>query len=133
MSFLSTSTKGKLGLAAAGTALKNPRATKNVSKFVAKAAAPAAKGGFKVTKAVGKRKARRRIEDLGDAARSVADLLAFYAPEAAEALGWIEPPKPKRTAPRVLLGVVIGATTMYLLEPGAPGREHRAQLARLVA
>lgn len=133
MAVLSNTTKGKLGLAAAGTALKNPRATKTATKFVAKATAPAAKGGIKVTKAIGKRKARRRIEDLGDAARGFVGLLAVYGPEAAQALGWVEPPKPKRTAPRVLIGVVIGATGMYLLEPGAPGREHRAQLAKLVA
>ncbi len=138
MAVLSTATKGKLGLAAASTALKNPRATKRATKFVAKATAPAAKGGFKVTKAFAKRKARGRIEDLGDAARGVGDatrgfvtMLAVYGPEAAQALGWVEPPKPKRTAPRVLIGVVIGATGMYLLEPGAAGREHRAQLAKL--
>ncbi len=133
MAPLSNSTKGKLGLAAAGTALKHPGATAKASKFAAKAAAPAAKGGLKVTKAIGKRKAGRSLEDLGEAARGFLDLLAVYAPEAAQALGWVEPPKPKRTAPRVLVGVVIGAAAMYLLEPGTAGREHRAQVAKLFA
>ena len=32
-----------------------------------------------------------------------------------------------------LIGVVIGATGMYLLEPGTPGREHRAQVAKLAS
>jgi hypothetical protein len=138
MAVLSKTTKGKLGLAAAGTLLKNPRATKRATKVVAKATAPAAKGGLKVTKAIAKRKARGRIEDLGDAARGfgaatrgVVTTVATYGPQAAQALGWVEPPKRKRTAPRVLVGIVIGATGMYLLEPGAAGREHRAQLAKL--
>jgi hypothetical protein len=67
------------------------------------------------------------------AARSVATTLAVYGPEVARELGLveIETPKHQRTAPRVALGVVIGAGAVYLLEPGQ-GRQRRQQLMGLV-
>jgi hypothetical protein len=129
MAVLSNSTKGKVGLKAAGAAIKNPAAT----RFVAKASAPAAKGGLRLGKTVGKRKANRRLEDVGKTARTVGQTIATYGPEAAQLLGWVEPPKPKRTAPRVLVGVVIGAAAMYLLEPSDAGKERRSKARALVS
>jgi hypothetical protein len=129
MAVLSNSTKGKVGLKTAGAAIKNPAAT----RLVAKASAPAAKGGLRLGKTVAKRKANRRLEDVGKTARTVGETIATYGPEAAQLLGWVEPPKPKRTAPRVLVGVVIGAAAMYLLEPGDAGKERRAKVRELVS
>lgn len=129
MSVLSNSTKGKVGLKAAGAAIKHPAAT----RMVAKASAPAAKGGWRLGKTVAKRKASQRIEDVGKTARAVGETISIYGPEASQLFGWVEQPKPKRTAPRVLVGIVIGATAMYLLEPGDPGKERRAKLLGLVS
>ena len=129
MAVLSNSTKGKVGLKAAGAAIKNPAAT----RLVAKASAPVAKGGLRLGKAATKRKAGRRIEDVGKTARTVGETIAIYGPEAAQLFGWVEPPKPKRTAPRVLAGVVIGATAMFMLEPSAAGKERRAKARSLVS
>jgi hypothetical protein len=129
MAVLSNSTKGKVGLKAAGAAIKNPNAT----RLVAKASAPAAKGGMRFGKAIAKRKANRRIEDVGRTARTVGETIAIYGPEAAQFFGWVEPPKRKRTAPRVLVGVVIGATAMYMLEPSGAGKERRAKARSLVS
>ncbi|MGN6170668.1 MAG: hypothetical protein ACTHQQ_21250, partial [Solirubrobacteraceae bacterium] len=123
MAAASNSTKGRVGLKAARAAIKHPAAT----RFVAKASAPAAKGGLRVGKVVAKRKAKGRMEDLvksaravgetarivGETARIIGATIAIYGPEAAQLFGWVEQPKPKRTAPRVLLGVVLGATAMY--------------------
>jgi hypothetical protein len=129
MAVLSNSTKGKAGLKAAGAAIKNPTAT----RLVAKASAPAAKGGARFAKAVGKRKANRRIEDVGRTARTVGETIAIYGPEAAQFFGWVEPPKRKRTSPRVLVGIVIGATAVYMLEPSGAGKERRAKARALVS
>jgi hypothetical protein len=114
MTVLTNTTKGKVDLKAAGAAIKNPAAT----RLLAKASAPGAKGALRFGKAVTKRKAQRRVGDLGKTARTVGETLAVYGPEAAQLFGWVEPPKPKRTAPRVVIGIVIGAMAMYLLEPG---------------
>jgi hypothetical protein len=129
MAVLSNSTKGKVGLKAAGAAIKNPTAT----RLVAKASAPAAKGGMRFGKAIAKRKLNRRIEDVGRTARTVGETIAIYGPEAAQFFGWVEPPKRKRTAPRVLVGVVLGATAMYMLEPSGAGKERRAKARAFVS
>jgi hypothetical protein len=126
---MSNTTKGKIGLRAAGAAAKNPGAT----SFVAKAGAPVAKGGARLGKTVAKRKANRRIEDIGRTARTVGETISTYGPEAAQLFGWVEPPKPKRTAPRVLVGVVIGAAAMFVLEPSAAGKERRAKVRELLS
>lgn len=124
MAVLGKATKGFVGVKAAKGVAKNPK----ILKAGAKAAPPAAKFGWKLTKPRLTRRTRRRAERLGEA---VGSALAVYGPQAAEQFGLIEPPKPKRTAPRVAAGVVIGATAVYLLEP-EHGREHREQLRQLV-
>jgi hypothetical protein len=81
------------------------------------------------------RQARQWLDQLRDAKRSLGELLTVQAPRAAYKLGLTERPKPKRTAPRVAAGVVLGAGVgvgaMYFLEP-KHGREHRKKVAQLV-
>jgi hypothetical protein len=127
MSVLSTTTKGTIGLKAAKTAVKNPQ----ILRFTAKAAWPPALLGLKAAKPVAKRRLRKRAAQLGDAARAVGETLVVYGPPVAYELGLAEPPKSKRTAPRVAAGAVIGATAMYFLEP-EHGHEHREKVAQLV-
>jgi hypothetical protein len=69
---------------------------------------------------------------IGEAMRSAGETLVTYGPQAAQNLGLVEVPKPKRTAPRVAAGVVIGAGAMYFLEP-EHGKEHREKVAHLVS
>jgi hypothetical protein len=122
MAALSTSTKAKAGTKAAKTAVKNP----GLVKVTGKSAKPVAKLGLKGGKPVAKRRVKNRFETIGGALRSAADELVTYGPSAAQELGLVETPKPKRTAPRVLAGVVIGAGAMYAVE-------HREKVANLVS
>jgi hypothetical protein len=128
MTLLSTPTKAVL----AGTAVKGTAKRPEIIRIGARTIAPVAKLGYAVSKPRLRRRARRRAERLGDAAHTVGEVLTKFGPEAAWELGLAERPKPKRTAPRVAAGIVVGAGTMYLLEPGH-GSEHRQQLLRLVS
>ena len=124
MAILSKGAKGAVGVKAAKSVAKNP----GVVKFGVKASKP-------VAKPVAKRKARQginRVERFGEAARSTVESLVVNGPQAAQELGLIELPKPKRTAPRLAAGVVIGAGAVYFLEPDS-GREHREKVHKLVA
>lgn len=143
MSVISTATKARMGGKAAKTMAKNPGAMLTLGKAGAKAAGPMAKLGakagppmtklsMKAGKPLAKRRARRRVEKLSEAVRSAAEELATYGPQAAQELGLVEPPKRRRTAPRVAAGVVLGAATMYFLEP-EHGKEHREKVAHMVS
>lgn len=92
-------------------AATNPKLTWAVFKR----SLPVVRFGFKLSKPVVKRKARERVEPALIVVRNVGPLVAEYGPPLAEQFGLIEKPKPKRTAPRVLVGVVIGAGAMYVL------------------
>jgi F0F1-type ATP synthase membrane subunit c/vacuolar-type H+-ATPase subunit K len=143
MAVLTKGAKGVVGVKAAKGAAKNPGIlTKGAKGF---AGVKAVKGvannpnvvklGAKASKPVAKRKARKgvkRVERFGEAAAEFGRELVVYGPQAAQELGLIEQPKPKRTAPRVAAGVVIGATAVYFLEPET-GREHREKVMKLVA
>lgn len=109
--------------AAKGVA-KNPK----ILRTGAKAAPPAAKLGWNLAKPRMKRRTRRKAERLGDL---LGTTLATYGPQAAQQLGLAEPPKKKRTAPRVALGIVIGATAVYFFEPER-GAARREQVVKLV-
>jgi hypothetical protein len=136
----------KVSATSLGTAVKNPKKTwlaakaakpvakaaKPAAKLSVKSAKPAAKISFGPSKALAKRRVRRRANQVGQTARTVGEVLLIQAPDAAEELGLIERRAPKRTAPRVAAGVVIGAGAMYLLEPGEHGREHREKVSALV-
>ncbi|HZU40977.1 MAG TPA: hypothetical protein VE992_07985 [Solirubrobacteraceae bacterium] len=139
MSLLSTTAKVKVGGKATKTAAKNPgllkmgaQATAPLAKLGVKAGPPITKLGVKATAPLAKRRARRRIERLGEAARELGETLVTYGPQAAQELGLVETPKPKRTAPRVAAGAVLGAGAMYFLEPGH-GKEHREKVLSKVS
>ena len=128
MSLLSTTTKAKVGGKAAKTVVKHP----GLLKVGAKTTAPLAMFGAKAGAKIAKRRSRRRIERLGAAARDFGETLVTYGPQAAQELGLVETPRPKRTAPRVAAGAVLGAGAMYFLEPGH-GKEHREKVISKVS
>jgi hypothetical protein len=86
----------------------------------------------KVGMLVAKRRARKRIERLGEATMNLGQLLVTYGPQAAANLGLVEQPKPKRTAPRLAAGAVLGASAVYFLEP-EHGKEHREKVLQKVS
>jgi hypothetical protein len=128
MSVISKRTKARAGFTAAKTAAKRPRLLLAGTKM----ALPAGRAGMMVGKPCLKRRARRRVEQLDRASRTLGEALAVHAPRVAYELGLAEPPKPKHAAPWVAAGVAIGASAMYLLEPGH-GKEHRDRVAELVS
>ncbi len=128
MSLVSTTTKARLAGKTARGAATHPGAM----KAGARATKPVAKLGLKTGTLFAKRRARGRVERIGEAVRSAGETLVTYGPQAAQELGLVETPKPKRTAPRVAAGMVIGASAMYFLEPGH-GKEHRDKVASLVS
>jgi hypothetical protein len=135
MPLLSTPTKGKVGVKAAKTGAKNPK----LLGLGARAVRTAGTLGGKAGKPVAKRRARRSGRQLGETARTVGETartvgetLAVYGPQAAYVFGLVDRPKPKRTAPRVAVGILLGAGAMYFLEPDH-GRERRQKVAELVS
>ena len=137
MDVLSTKTKGQAGWTAAKTVVQNPR----LRRLTVKSVPPLTKLTVKVGKPLAKRKARGRLQEIGERLTELGEALfeigevvgatmAVYGPLAARQLGWAEAPKQKRTGPRVVAGAVIGASAMYFLEPKC-GPERREQVLRL--
>jgi hypothetical protein len=132
---LSTRSKARLGARAAKGLARNEGI-----RDLAVGSVPAITGvRFGWRKRRAKKRGREQVERLteaartaGDAARSAGETLQNYAPQVAQQLGLAEPPKQKRTAPRVAAGVVIGASAVYFLEPQG-GAERRRQVQRLVS
>jgi hypothetical protein len=121
--------KASVGVETARGLIEDPE----IRQAAAQAAAGTSRLGFSVTKRVARRKTRRRLKRYRDVAQAVGPVLATYGPQAAQSLGLVEQPTSKpRRRPALAAGVVIGASTVYFLEPGA-GRGHRQQLARAVA
>jgi hypothetical protein len=92
---------------------------KGAAKFVrSRTARRAAKSGAKATwfvgKKVAKRKTRKRARRYREAARTAWSGVSTYGPMAAEALGWVERPKPRRRSPAFLAGIAVGAGGMHL-------------------
>ncbi len=127
MAVLSRSTKTKLGLKGAKVLARNPA----ILRTGTRAAAPAGRLGFRLAKPVAKRRARQRGADLSQAAQTAAAYLITYAPQVAQQLGLVEPPRRRRTGPLLVAGVVVGASAVYFLEP-ANGKAHREQVLKLV-
>jgi hypothetical protein len=77
-----------------------------------------AKGGAKATwfvgKKVAKRKARKHARRYRDSARTAWSAVRIYGPIAAEALGLVERPKPRRRSPAFVAGIAVGAGAMHL-------------------
>jgi hypothetical protein len=118
----------KTKIKAAKAVIENPP----LRHAAAAAAPPAAKLVLKRKRRQARRRSREQAERISDAARTASSALANYGPAAAEALGLTEPPKQKRTAPRVGVGVLIGAGAMYLLEP-EKGHARRQKVKGMVA
>jgi hypothetical protein len=127
MSLLSTRTKLKLGARSAKAAAERPGTLLTVTRM----AAPPAKLVLRFTAPMVGRKARERAEDPYASVRVLAEALAVHGPRVAGELGLIEPPKRKRTAPRVAAGMVLGAGAVYFLEPEC-GPQHVRRAAGLV-
>jgi hypothetical protein len=111
-------TKAGLGVEAAKGIITDP----DIRSAAAEAAPPVARLSLNVGKRLARRRTRKQLEQIGETINSLAGLLATYGPMVAQQLGAVEPPRQKRTAPRVATGVVIGATTMYVLKPKLPQR-----------
>ena len=79
-----------------------------------RAAKPAVKATWFVGKQVAKRKARKHARRYGDAARTAWSAALIYGPMAAEVLGVVEQPKPRRRFPAFLAGIAVGGGLMYL-------------------
>jgi len=80
---------------------------------VRRAAKPATRATWFVGKKVVKRKAKRHARRYGGALRTAGLATLIYVPMAAEVLGVVEPPKPRRQAPAFLAGMALGAGLMY--------------------
>ncbi len=91
-------------------------ATKLVrSRTARRAAKTGAKATWFVGKKVAKRKAKKQARRYRDAARTATLAARTYGPIAAEALGWVERPKPRRRSPAFVAGVAVGAVAMHLV------------------
>jgi hypothetical protein len=119
----SKKTSAKLGVTGAIAMARHP----TLRRATVRAARPSAKLGWRVGKMVAKRKAREQLVELGSLARTGAQLWVVYGVPAAQALGLIERPKPRRTGRALVAGIVIGAAAVYFLEP-----EHRRWAQELV-
>ena len=89
-----------------GTKVARNRAARRAVK-------PAAKATWFVGKKVAKRKARKHARRYGDAARTAWSAALIYGPMAAEVLGVVEPPKPRRRFPAFVAGMAVGGCLVY--------------------
>jgi len=71
--------------------------------------------GVPTAKVVVKRGMLDRMERIGPAARTAGSIIVIYGPMAAEALGLVEAPKPKRRAPAFAAGAMTGGVASYVL------------------
>jgi len=106
MAIVDKSTQLKVGAKAAKTAAKHPRQS-----------IPAAKVAIRLAAPVVMRKVLSSAQQIGTTTRETVVYLVTYGPPAAENLGLVQRPKPKRTSPRVAAGVLIGAGAMYFFGP----------------
>jgi len=102
----SKTTAAKAGAKGVTKVARNPTARQ--------AAKPAAKATWFVAKKVAKHKASEYARHYGDAAHTAWSIALIYGPMAAEALGLVEQPKPRRRLPAFLAGIAMGAGLMYL-------------------
>ena len=101
---VSTKTKARLGVRTTAAVARHPalrRATMRV--------------GAPTAKVVVKRQVRDQMERIGAGARTAGSIIAIYGPTAAEALGLVEAPKPKRRAPAFAAGALTGVAASYVL------------------
>jgi hypothetical protein len=108
---VSKKAKAQVGVRGAMAMARHP----TLRRATARAGAPTAKVGWRVGKAVAKRKARGHTERLVAAGRMAGSIVVIYGPMAAEVLRLADAPKPKRRAPAFAAGVVTGAGAAYFL------------------
>jgi hypothetical protein len=101
---VSNKTKARLGVRATAAVARHP----TLRRATVRAGVPAAK-------VVVKRQVRDKMERIGPAARTAGSIVAVYGPMAAEALGLVEAPKPKRRGPAFAAGAVTGGVASYVL------------------
>jgi hypothetical protein len=107
----SKKTAAKLGAGGAIAIARHP----TLRRATVRAGAPTAKVGWRVGKVVARRKLRGQVERIGAAGRSFNAFWVVYGPIAAEVLGLVEAPKPKRRAPVFAAGALTGAAASYVL------------------
>jgi hypothetical protein len=100
---VSNKTKARLGLRTALMMARHPTLRRATTRI-----------GAPTAKVVVKRQLRDQMERIGGAATTARSILVIYAPIAAEALGLVEAPKPKRRAPKVAAGAVAVAVASYV-------------------
>jgi hypothetical protein len=115
---VSNKTKARLGMRATVAVARHPA----LRRATMRARVPTAK-------VVVKRQMREQMERLGAAARTAGSIVAIYGPMAAEALGLVEAPKPKRRAPAFAAGTVTGVVASYVLLRRAAERRVGSQAA----
>lgn len=108
---VSKKTKAKMGARGVAAVARRP----TLRRATAGAGAPTAKLGWRAGKIVAKRKVAGPVQRVGGAGKTAGSIALIYGPMAAEVLGLVDAPKPKRRAPVFAAGVVIGAGATYLL------------------
>jgi hypothetical protein len=103
-SMVSNKTKARLGVRATVAAARHPALRRATTRV-----------GVPAAKVVVKRQMRDQMERIGAAARTTGSILVIYGPMAAEVLGLVEAPKPKRRAPAFAAGAVTGGVASYVL------------------
>jgi hypothetical protein len=101
---VSNKTKVRLGVKGAAVVARNPM----LRRAAVRVGAPPAK-------AVARRTVRGQLARIGAAGKTVGSIVVVYGPIAAEALGLVEKPKPKRRAPAFAAGLFTGAVASYVL------------------
>jgi len=115
----STTTTVRMGAKGAAVMVRHPvlrRATVRAGK-------PPAKVGWRVGKVVVRRKARAQVEWVGARGRTVAVtgrtvalLVGVYGPMVAEVFGLVEAPRPRRRVSVFVVGVLVGAGAVFVLD-----------------
>ena len=101
---LSNPTKARLGAKGTAAIARRPMARR-----------AALKAGLPAARVLAKRKARGQLQPIGATARKAGSLVVVYGPLAAEALGLLEPPKPKRRAPAFAAVAALALATVSLV------------------
>jgi hypothetical protein len=108
---VSKKTKAKMGARGAKAVARRP----TLRRAATRAGAPTAKVGWRVGKVAAKRKVGGHAQRVGTAGKTAGSIALIYGPIAAEVLGLVDAPKPKRRAPVFAAGVATGAAATYLL------------------
>jgi hypothetical protein len=101
---VSNKTKARVGVKATTAVARRPALRRAITRV-----------GVPAAKVVVKRQMRDRMGRIGPAARTAGSIIVIYGPMAAEALGLVEAPKPKRWAPAFAAGALTGGVASYVL------------------